>query len=94
MKWYFEWAAGIASSPKLCRFREGTGLSEEEVEAFGNYFFHITAAKGSGEFALPHILAPFAWARHPLEGRLHKLQVNYCPTSELFEVGSAVSERF
>ncbi len=59
----------------MCRFREGTGLSEEEVEAFGNYFFHITAAKGSGEFALSHILGPFAWARHPLEGRLHKLQV-------------------
>ena len=51
------------------------GLSEEEVEAFGDYFFHITAAKGSGEYALSHFLGPFAWARHPLEGRLHKLQV-------------------
>ena len=51
------------------------GLSEEEVSAFEDYFFHITAAKGSGEHALSHLLGPFAWARHPLEGRLHQLKV-------------------
>jgi len=28
------------------------------------------AARGSGEHALRHLLAPFARARHPLEGRL------------------------
>ena len=61
--------------PWLCRFREGMGLSEEEVSAFEDYFFHITAAKGSGEHALSHLLGPFAWARHPLEGRLHELKV-------------------
>ena len=31
---------------------------------------HIMAARGSGEHALRHLLAPFARARHPLEGRL------------------------
>ena len=51
------------------------GLSEAEVAAFENYFFHIMAARGSGEHALRHLLAPFARAKHPLEGRLHDLKV-------------------
>ncbi len=50
-------------------------LSEEEVAAFEDYFYHITAAKGSGEHALRHILKPFAWAHNPLEGQLQHLKV-------------------
>ncbi len=50
-------------------------LTEEEVAAFEDYFYHITAAKGSGEHALRHILKPFAWAHHPLEGQLQHLKV-------------------
>lgn len=50
-------------------------LSEEEVAAFEDYFYHITAAKGSGEHALRHILKPFAWAQQPLEGQLQHLKV-------------------
>ena len=51
------------------------GLSDAEVAAFEEYFYHIMAARGSGEHALRHLLAPFARAKHPLEARLHKLQV-------------------
>lgn len=60
---------------RCCRFREGMALSEEEVAAFEDYFYHITAAKGSGEHALRHILKPFAWAQQPLEGQLQHLKV-------------------
>lgn len=52
------------------------GLSQEEVAAFEEYFYHIMAARGSGEHALRHLLAPFARAKHPLEGRLHDLKVH------------------
>lgn len=57
------------------RFKEGMALTEEEVAAFEDYFYHITAAKGSGEHALRHILKPFAWAHQPLEGQLQHLKV-------------------
>lgn len=50
------------------------GLSDVEVAAFEDYFYHIMAARGSGEHALRHLLAPFARAKHPLEGRLHDLK--------------------
>ena len=60
----------------LCRFREGMGLTSQEVAAFEEYFYHIMAARGSGEHALRHLLAPFARAKHPLEGRLHELKVS------------------
>ena len=50
-------------------------LSEEEVAAFEEYFYHITAARGSGEHALRHILKPFAWAHNPLEPQLQHLKV-------------------
>ena len=59
----------------LYRFREGMGLTSQEVVAFEDYFYHIMAARGSGEHALRHLLAPFARAKHPLEGRLHELKV-------------------
>jgi len=57
------------------RFKEGMALSEEEVAAFEEYFYHITAARGSGEHALRHILKPFAWAHNPLEPQLQHLKV-------------------
>ena len=57
------------------------GLTSQEVAAFEDYFYHIMAARGSGEHALRHLLAPFARAKHPLEGRLHELKV--VPASHL-----------
>lgn len=54
---------------------QGLHLSEEEVARFERYFYHILAARGSGEYALSHLLEPFAWPRAPLEDRLHELKV-------------------
>ncbi len=42
---------------------------------FKDYFYSITAAPGSGEFALRHLLAPGAWAHAPLEEQLSALKV-------------------
>ena len=71
-----------------CRFGRsgGMGLNEEEVEAFGEYFYHIVAKRGSGEYALRWLLGPFAFARNPLMKKLHELKVRLhasepvCPT--------------
>ncbi len=37
--------------------------------------YHILASRGSGEYALSHLLEPFAFPRHALEDRLHELKV-------------------
>lgn len=58
----------------LCRFREGKRLSAEEINIFGQYFYHITAQRGSGEFALSQLLGPMAWGRHPFEDRMQDLK--------------------
>lgn len=57
------------------RFRDGMGLLDRETAAFEQYFYHITAARGSGEHALRHILGPFAWAREALEEELKDIKV-------------------
>jgi len=57
------------------RFKQGHHLSETEVDAFQRYMYSVVAARGSGEFALRHILEPFAFPRDPLEDRLHELRV-------------------
>ncbi|KAG1679091.1 hypothetical protein FOA52_000446 [Chlamydomonas sp. UWO 241] len=53
----------------------GGAMSPEEASVFHKYMYQITAAPGSGEFALRHLLAPGAWAHAPLEKRLHELKV-------------------
>ncbi|CAG9464433.1 unnamed protein product [Pedinophyceae sp. YPF-701] len=53
----------------------GTGLTPEDVEVFKHYVYHILAAPGSGEHALRHLLAPFAWARSPIGPELAKLRM-------------------
>jgi len=55
------------------RFKTGHHLSEEEIEAFHKYMYGILAAKGSGEYALKHILEPFAFPRQPLEHRMDSI---------------------
>ena len=57
------------------RFKQGHHLSEPEVVAFQNYMYAVLAARGSGEFALRHILEPFAFPREALEDRLPELRV-------------------
>lgn len=46
----------------------GDGLSPPEQEAFKDYMYHIIAGRGSGEFALRHLLAPGGWARVDASG--------------------------
>ena len=55
--------------------KQGHHLTEEEVDAFQHYMYHVVAAPGSGEFALNKILEPFAFPRQPLEDRMHELKV-------------------
>ena len=57
------------------RFKQGQALSEAEERAFGDYMYHVLAARGSGEFALRHLLEPFAFPRDALEGRRQELRV-------------------
>jgi hypothetical protein len=53
----------------------GQPLTDSEKECLRSYFYHIAAARGSGEFALRHLLAPGAWAHSPLQERLQELKV-------------------
>lgn len=57
------------------RFTTGHHLNEQEIQAFHTYMYGILAAKGSGEFALRHILEPFAFPKQPLEKRMDSLNV-------------------
>lgn len=61
--------------PWVCDTHTGQALTEAEKECFRSYFYHIAAARGSGEFALRHLLAPGAWAHSPLQERLQELKV-------------------
>ena len=65
------------------RFITGNHLSAEEVDALSKYMYGIVASKGSGEYALRHILEPFAFARDPLEARMSGLEV---PVSFIYGV--------
>ncbi|KAK9840870.1 hypothetical protein WJX74_005899 [Apatococcus lobatus] len=69
------WGPRLISGYTRRRFHEGQPMTEPELAAFEEYFYHITADRGSGEFALRHLLGPFAWARNALETRLHELKV-------------------
>lgn len=59
-------APGHAAFYAEKRFHDGVPLTKAEQGAFGSYAYHILAADGSGEYALPKLLAPGAWAREPL----------------------------
>jgi cardiolipin-specific phospholipase len=48
--------------------------SPELLESLSPYLYQITAARGSGEYALNLLLEPGAWARRPLCERLLSLQ--------------------
>ena len=40
-----------------------------------DYILNITLAKGSGEYCISHILAPFAHARWPMVDRISALKI-------------------
>lgn len=55
-------------------------LPKEESEALHTYAYSLFRQRGSGEYALPYILAPGAFARDPLIRRIHKLGTLGVPT--------------
>ena len=57
------------------RFKQGHHLTEYELMHFKGYAYQAIAQRGSGEHALRHLLAPFAWPQKPLEDRMSHLQV-------------------
>ncbi|EPZ36040.1 Alpha/beta hydrolase family domain-containing protein [Rozella allomycis CSF55] len=50
-------------------------LDPDEAKNIDEYFYHLCASKGSGEYALGLLLAPGAYARKPLLHHLKDIQV-------------------
>ena len=50
--------------------RRLSNLSSDVLKALQDYFSQVTLLRGSGEYAITHILLPGAWARRPLLNRL------------------------
>ncbi|KAG6172452.1 hypothetical protein E4U24_004492 [Claviceps purpurea] len=48
-------------------------LPPDEAQALHEYSFSIFKQKGSGEYALAYLLAPGAYARHPIINRIHQV---------------------
>ena len=48
-------------------------LPPNEASALHDYSFAIFRQRGSGEYALPYLLAPGAYARSPIVHRIHKV---------------------
>merc|ERR1712093_738749 len=81
-EWNFTWqgivrAAGPKGPDLMAKIARKRFPKEEPetVERMATYLYQTTALKGSGEYALNHILEPGAWARQPLCDRLPRLQV-------------------
>ncbi|KZO94791.1 alpha/beta-hydrolase [Calocera viscosa TUFC12733] len=55
--------------------RRFSHLSAEDVRDMHNYIYHISRAKGSGEFCISHILAPGAYAYYPIVNRIQSVKV-------------------
>ncbi|KIM67877.1 hypothetical protein SCLCIDRAFT_1210008 [Scleroderma citrinum Foug A] len=55
--------------------RRFPGLAEDEVRDLHDYLVNITLAKGSSEYCISHIFAPFAHARMPLVDRISDLKI-------------------
>ncbi|KAG8708845.1 hypothetical protein FRC09_001001 [Ceratobasidium sp. 395] len=50
-------------------------LTDEDKRDMHDYIWHITRAKGSGEYCISHLLAPGAHARRPLVDRVKDIKV-------------------
>ncbi|KAJ1308604.1 hypothetical protein OPQ81_004302 [Rhizoctonia solani] len=65
---YGPWLVGKYSNRRF-------DLTEEEKRDMHDYIWHITRAKGSGEYCIAHLLAPGAHARMPLVDRINALRM-------------------
>lgn len=61
--------------------RRFSHLPAEEAQALHNYSYSLFRLRGSGEYALTYILAPGAFARHPLIRRIHGVGRQMIPPS-------------
>ncbi|EJU06173.1 alpha/beta-hydrolase [Dacryopinax primogenitus] len=50
-------------------------LSPDDIRDMHNYMYHISRARGSGEFCISHILAPGAYAYYPIVNRIRDIRV-------------------
>jgi cardiolipin-specific phospholipase len=50
-------------------------LSQDEVRDMNDYIWHISHAKGSGEYSISHLLGPTVHARRPLVHRVNAVKV-------------------
>ncbi|KAF8450742.1 Alpha/Beta hydrolase protein [Boletus edulis BED1] len=55
--------------------RRFSGLTEDETRDMHDYILNITLSRGSGEYCISHILAPYAHARMPLVDRVTALKI-------------------
>lgn len=68
----FVWAPMLVGKYSARRF---TGLTDEDVRDMHDYLVGITLKKGSGEYCISHLLAPGAYARHPIVDRIASVKV-------------------
>ncbi|OMJ24692.1 putative cardiolipin-specific deacylase, mitochondrial [Smittium culicis] len=52
-----------------------TNLPKHEIKLLSDYLYHVSAQRGSGEYAIGVILKPFAYARMPLINRIDGIKV-------------------
>ncbi|PQE31382.1 alpha beta hydrolase protein [Rutstroemia sp. NJR-2017a WRK4] len=62
--------------------RRFSHLQTDESQALHIYAYSLFRQRGSGEYALPYILAPGAFARSPLIRRVHKLGRQTIPSTQ------------
>ncbi|KZT62984.1 alpha/beta-hydrolase [Calocera cornea HHB12733] len=55
--------------------RRFSHLDASDIRDMHNYIYHISRAKGSGEFCISHILAPGAYAYYPVVNRIATVKV-------------------
>lgn len=54
---------GKKAVKRVLKARLGQSISDHEAEILGDYFYHITCAKASGEYAMNSLLKPVATSR-------------------------------
>jgi cardiolipin-specific phospholipase len=57
-------------------------LPPDEAQALHTYAYSLFRLRGSGEYALSYVLAPGAYARHPLIRRIHQVGRQWIPVAD------------
>eukprot|EP00936_MAST-01D_sp_MAST-1D-sp1_P000088 g88.t1 len=64
------WGRDIVDKFVQRRFHDDMPTDKEQL---ADYIYHMSAQRGSGEYALPELLEPGAWAKRPLHTRIPSL---------------------